>query len=74
MNGLATGNRLLICVIAAVVFLCIAAAFALDYTGRAGSGAFIGAAATALGVLAPSALKQVHTEDKEGGDGSGTNR
>jgi hypothetical protein len=54
----ATGNRLLICVIAVVVLFGMAAAFALEWTGKHGAATFVTIASAAIGVLSPSALKQ----------------
>ncbi len=50
------GNRLLIGALALVVFVGVAAAFVLEWTGRSGAAPFVAIATTALGVLCPSPL------------------
>lgn len=54
---MATGNRLLIVILSLVILAGAAMSFALVWTGKPESGAFLGLATTALGVLCPSPLR-----------------
>lgn len=57
------GSRLIIGVMAVVILAGLAAAFALEWTGRAGAAIFVGIATSALGVLCPSPLHQAERQD-----------
>ncbi|HLJ57606.1 MAG TPA: hypothetical protein VKT77_21395 [Chthonomonadaceae bacterium] len=66
---MATGNRLLIVVLAIVILCGVTAGFVLDWSGKGGEAAFTALATTALGILCPSPLRQVRGSDgpEEGG-------
>ena len=62
---MSAGNRPLLLLLALVIVVAVCGAFALDWSGRQGSAAFVAIATTALGVICPSPLRRDPEERRE---------